>query len=292
MTTVKSGGETKVRACKGTFLTGEWQYGGLPVSSLEPGDKMACYVTFRMKRENPQPEKMEFHIHAAVPKGKQLPADPLFKIEGDKVTIGEGEAKGEWEVPTDHEDWPNDLMFVPVAEGLETQKKWVTPQIAVADAWDIRTWWDPPTAAPQQMVTLNTKLHGVPSDKKVTFKLSYRVDQTKIPVKDGELKDIELKRDPDGDMGDTVASVEWQIPTYGDFTKAAEDAGVEVKPDDDTAAEERELEADEGVPPAEGTQLGSPVFTLELEMIVGEGENQIKATSELDVVEPRFFFSM
>lgn len=283
--TIQSGEESTRQVRQGKWLRGQWCYGGGEISMVEPGDRLTLRAYFELRKNGEPPASVEFKIYAEVAKKRDLPDEPLFTVAG---IVGDDGAKADWQVPMDREDWPANLMFVPVAAGFKEAMKWKTPLVAISDAWDLETTWEPGRAEPGDPATLSTVIHGLKPGDEVTFKVCYRDDSRLIDLQAEDATkgypnpEATAKLEPIDDgpyAGKLQARAPWTIPSTDQLRELAEQAAQ-------TPAEDGEAEA-----PQAAFAIPRVCHTLVLKMSAGSGDNALTGTSDLSVQEPPFILS-
>jgi hypothetical protein len=298
----------------GIFREGIWgDVQGLPLSKVVPGEPCTLTVEWKLRRKDAQPpEGVVFKVYPEVAKRSELP-EPLFELsgaivgesapeeaaEGEAAPAKQGLARVEWTPPKDPAEWPDKLparlMFMPELEDWRVKKgkrPWKQPMVDLEDAWEVDSRWEPATEQVGGQAEVTTLVFGLdPSTStKVKFELFYLVGVAEAPLSglegvEGELE-AELSDEGVENPGEATARATWQIPTPSVLRQAAEKSGLD--PDEEAPDDGIEAPADA----LSGAVLLPRVHTIRFRMTVGDEDDQLQGYGDLEVPEPRFFFSL
>lgn len=300
----------------GIFREGIWgDVQGLPLSKVVPGEPCTLTVEWKLRRKDAKPpDGVVFKVYPEVAKRSELP-EPLFELKGalvaetppeegaeasgEEAPPKQGLARVEWTPPKDPAQWPDKLparlMFMPELEDWRVKKgkrPWKQPMVDLEDAWEVDSRWDPATEFVGGQADLTTLVYGLDLEKssKVKFELFYLVGVAEAPLcgiegVEGELE-AELTTEGVENKGEATARVTWQIPNPDVLREAAEQAGLD--PDEEDEDDGVEAPADEGPRQA----LLPKLHTVRFKMTVGDDDDQLFGTGDLDLREPRFFLSL
>ncbi len=279
------------------FKPGTWN-----VSEVVPGEP--CQMRAHMNRgvkpdEISELPAVEFAVFAEARWRELKKVEPIKDSGGAPVRVpgsyqddGEGGvvAVADWTPDVEVASMPPSLVFVPIAEGLGTNASAAVP---AAQAWIVECRWVPGEALVGDEVRLEARLHGF-AGSEVAFKVFYAPSNVRVALSEGE---VTGEPDPDRpeENGKRWFVACWEVPTPDVFQQEREDAGIE-EPTDEERAEARQQLADAGVPAeAAAEELFRPrVYTLELDLTAGEGDEQLfdDKAATLHATEKRFFLSL
>lgn len=301
MTKLSEAGENLLHVKSGVFRKGVWgNCKGEELSKVLPGETCTLTVEWKLKRKDASPpEQVVFKVYPEVAKRSELP-EPLFELSGAIVEGSEeGRVRVEWTPPKDPAEWPDKLparlLFMPELDDWRLAKgkrPWLQPMVDLEDAWEVKSCWEPASEFVGGEADLTTLVYGLDPAKtsKVKFELFYLAGVAEASLSgiegvEGEVE-AELSSEEVENEGEAQARATWNIPNPEVLRKAAEDAGLDPDEEDE----------DDGVDvPQEvsGTTVLLPrIHTVRFKMTVGDDDDQLQGTGDLDVREPRFFFSL
>ncbi|MBL4846187.1 MAG: hypothetical protein JKY65_11720 [Planctomycetes bacterium] len=297
----EEGEDVKLDRKAGIFRRGVWgDASGLELSRVVPGEPCTLTIEWKLKRQGADPpQDVVFHVYPEVAKRSDLP-DPLFKLGGAIVEGSEeGLVRVEWTPPKDPAEWPDKLparlLFMPVLENWRLRKgkrPWKQPLVDLEDAWEVKSCWEPPSEYVGGQAKLTTLVYGLDpaQTSKVKFTLFYVVGVAEAPLSglEGVSGEVEAELTSEGveNKGEALASVIWQIPNPDLLREAAEKAGLDPDEEDEDDGIDAPLEV------SAATALLPRTHTIRFKMEVGDADDQLQGFGDLDVREPRFFFSL